>query len=246
MDPLYLAASGLKADDSAIANLTDDLANVDSTGFLALMPENIGDPAGVIVRVGGPLANMPVSATIPIGVGGTSLISQSASSINTTGISTNLAQTGSGYFMVQTANGVGYTRDGQFHITPQGYLANASGALLLTFSGQLVQVKNASITVSAAGVLSQAGVAPQQIGLTDLTQGSVQSQGQGMFTGTRAAYQGTVQQGAFNSSNVALDTTLSSLVTWQSAYQATAQVVTEEQTRLTTASALGSLQANVP
>ncbi len=245
MNSLFIAASGLKADASAIANLTNDLANVDSTGFLALLPQNIGDPAGVVERVGGPMGNAPISTVIPIGVGATSVISQSPSSLKTTGIATDLAQTGAGYFVVQTANGVAYTRDGRFHVTPQGYLANASGALLLTAAGQLVKVNNANFSVTPQGVLTQTGSAPQQIGLANLA-GTMTSQGQGILTGARAPYQGTVQQGAVNSSNVALDTTLSSLITWQSAYQATAQVVTEEQTRLSTASALGSLQSNVP
>lgn len=240
-----MAAGALKADHSALANVNNDLANVNANGFLAMMPENVGDPTGVVTRVT-PGKSTPVSSLIPVGVAGTTAISQSASAVHTTGLNTDLAQTGTGYFVVQTPQGIAYTRDGRFHVTTNGHLANASGAVLLNQAGKPIQVHAQAFTVTAAGVINQSGSAPQQIGLTDLKAQGLKALQNGLLTGTRAPYQGAVLQGAVNRSNVSLTHAVSSLVKWQSAYQANAQVVSEEQTRLNLASQIGQLPPNTP
>lgn len=61
-----------------------------------------------------------------------------------------LAISGEGYFEVQNEEGVFYTRRGDFHITDQGELATATGALLLGTAGA-IRVEDNEFTIDRTG-----------------------------------------------------------------------------------------------
>jgi len=77
-----------------------------------------------------------------------------------TGVSTDVAIEGKGFFEVQLPNGAtAYTRDGEFQINSLGQLASKQGNLVLGESGpiQLDHNNPASLSISAAGQVSQGG-----------------------------------------------------------------------------------------
>ncbi len=59
-------------------------------------------------------------------------------SLQNTGNPLDFAISGSGFFVVRNADGVFYTRDGQFSRDPDGRLVNASGMALQSLSGDVV------------------------------------------------------------------------------------------------------------
>lgn len=61
-----------------------------------------------------------------------------------------LALAGTGYFEVQTDEGLFYTRRGDFHVNDHGELATATGARLLG-KGGVLRVDNNAFTVDASG-----------------------------------------------------------------------------------------------
>jgi flagellar basal body rod protein FlgG len=75
-----------------------------------------------------------------------------------TGVKTDCALEGSGFFEVQLANGAaGYTRDGEFQINAQGQLVTKAGYPVLGSNGpvQLDPANQNPISISADGEINQ-------------------------------------------------------------------------------------------
>lgn len=91
-----------------------------------------------------------------------------------TGVKSNLAVEGDGFFSVRMQNGqVAYTRDGEFRISPEGVLVNKSGYDLLGEGGGQVRVDprggTESLTISPEGNVSQGGIIRGRIGMVEFT-----------------------------------------------------------------------------
>ncbi|WP_024512730.1 flagellar basal-body rod protein FlgF [Bradyrhizobium sp. ARR65] len=79
----------------------------------------------------------------------------SQGSLQETGNPLDLAVDGNGFFVVQTAAGERYTRDGNFQINTQGQLVTASGDLVLGNSGPVVfQQTEHDINISPDGTVT--------------------------------------------------------------------------------------------
>jgi len=233
----------LQADQLALSTASSDLSNVETPGFLALVTTNVGDPIGSTERVGGSTGPAVISAPFAQGTAAITTISAAPSAVQTTGVPTDLAVTGPSFLTIHTARGIAYTRDGQLHWTAQGHLVTAAGDPVLTTAHTPVTLTpNRAFTVSAAGVIAQAGHPNQTLALVDLTPGTTLTDtGQAQYQGTPQPFTGTVIQGALNGSNVSLDRTITNLLMAQTAYQANAQALNEEGSRLATVAQLGQL-----
>ncbi|MDD3029915.1 MAG: flagellar hook-basal body complex protein [Alphaproteobacteria bacterium] len=127
---LNVAVSGLNAQASAIGNISDNLANTETTGY-----KNISTSFSSLVTSSSSAANNPggVSAAPRYENADQGNISSSSSE-------TNLAISGDGFFVVtgSTTNtegeteffGTYYTRSGDFSEDAEGYLVNSSGYFL--------------------------------------------------------------------------------------------------------------------
>lgn len=118
---------------------------------------------------------------------------------------------GSGFFAVQTPQGVRYTRDGQFTASASGQLVDGAGNAVLGQSG-------APITVAPNGIVPTASLGVFEVA-------GAKKQGENLFAGTasgRAA--GTVRSGVLEESDVNPARTMvemmGSLRTFQSGQQA--------------------------
>jgi flagellar basal-body rod protein FlgF/flagellar basal-body rod protein FlgG len=95
--------------------------------------------------------------------------------LQTTGNPLDLAIEGEGFFQLQTANGIRYTRDGSFHRAQNGQLMTAVGDPVLSTAGKPMMVPPGEVSVGADGTLSVAGGAVAAVGVftfpsgTDLT-----------------------------------------------------------------------------
>ncbi|WP_407180211.1 flagellar basal-body rod protein FlgF [Bradyrhizobium sp. STM 3562] len=79
----------------------------------------------------------------------------SQGSLQETGNPLDLAIDGNGFFVVQTAAGERYTRDGNFQVNTQGQLVTASGDLVLGNSGPVVfQQTEHDINIAADGTVT--------------------------------------------------------------------------------------------
>jgi flagellar basal-body rod protein FlgF/flagellar basal-body rod protein FlgG len=156
----YAALTGLVAREQALDTAAANLANTQTPGYRAereyfrsalLGPESANSQLGRTVN--------------NYGVLGGDRLNMGQGAISQTGNPLDLAIEGKGFFQIQTANGIRYTRDGSFHRTQQGQLVTASGEPVLSAAGQTIQVPPGQVSIGGNGVLSVAGGAVATVGV---------------------------------------------------------------------------------
>jgi flagellar basal-body rod protein FlgF len=84
-----------------------------------------------------------------------SWVDLSAGALEHTGNPLDVAIDGKGYFVVQTANGQRYTRNGSFGISPTGQLVNRQGDQVMGTGGPITfQSSDHDISISATGIVT--------------------------------------------------------------------------------------------
>ena len=154
-DSLFTGISGLNAYQDQIDLISNDIANVGTVGFKGqdmtfadLFYQSQGYASGPTQSSGGINPQQ-----IGLGVKVNSIDTDfSQGGLETTGINTNLAVNGDGFFILQNEDGSGqpiYTRDGDFSL-------NSNGLLYDPASGMAVQgyMANSAGVVTAGGVTS--------------------------------------------------------------------------------------------
>lgn len=139
MRSLFIASSGMQAQQFYMDVIANNLANVNTTGFKksgldfqSLLYQSVRKPvaseAGFFNPTGIEVGN-------GVRVVGTPVDLEQGSS-QETGNDLDLAINGRGYFMVHLPSGeVGYTRSGSFKADSEGFLVNAAGYRLLSSKG---------------------------------------------------------------------------------------------------------------
>lgn len=243
---LWVSKSGLEAQDTHIATIANNLANVNTTGykrgraiFEDLIYQNL--------RQAG--ANSTQNSQIPTGINmgtGVHLVATEKlfrqGSLQNTNNPFDIAIEGQGFFQVLLPDGTqAYTRDGTFHVDSQGQLVTNNGYVLqppITVPQQTLSVtigKDGTVSAVVAG-----NNTPSQIGTIQLSgfinPGGLQPMGQNLFLATVAsgtAYQdvpgssglGTVQQGSLEASNVNVVEELVNMIQAQRSYEITAKSI---------------------
>jgi flagellar basal-body rod protein FlgF len=163
----YAAMTGLVARTQALDTAAGNLANAQTPGYRAeqeyfrsvmLGPDAFDSQLGQTVNNYGLL--------------GGDRLSMAQGAIQQTGNPLDLAIEGEGFFEVQTAGGVRYTRDGTFHRARSGQLVTAAGEPVLSAAGQAIQVPPGAVTVGADGTISVAGGAVAVVGVFTFPQGT--------------------------------------------------------------------------
>jgi flagellar hook protein FlgE len=148
--------SGVNAAQSDIDTVGNNIANVNTTGF------KLADTQ-FSALYGGALPVVPGQ-----GVTTTSLAqSFTAGTISQTGNPLDVAINGNGFFQLQSASGIVYSRDGSFHLDNSGHLVNAAGDEVMgyapaasgtagnsTGSLQPIQINQANIAPAATSTLT--------------------------------------------------------------------------------------------
>ena len=134
-DSLNIAANALAVYQQQIGVISNNIANVGTTGFkdqTLLLQSAFYNPSKAATA-----PTSPNGGTDPIQEGdgvelGQISTDESQGSFTTTGVDTNLAIDGGGYFIMNNTNGTGipsYSRDGNFTVNSNGLLVNAATGL---------------------------------------------------------------------------------------------------------------------
>ncbi len=225
---LQIAASGMVAEQVRQGQLSNDLANASTPGYKA--DETPQHSFGEIL-----IASSPGGATGSLDEGvalGKTYTDMTPASIQETGEPLDFAIQGSGFFAVETAQGVRYTRDGQFTQTATGVLTDASGNPVLSQSGAQIKVAaNGSVPASALGIFEVAAAAKQ---------------GENLYTGNaggKAA--GVIRQGALEGSGVDASKVMIDMITSLRSFQSGQQAIQGiGQTLQASASQVGSISGS--
>ena len=183
---LFIAASGMVAEQTRQDQLSNDLANASTPGYKADSSPQHSFGSVLLSNTEGGATIGSVDEGVALGATYTDL---APASIQETGEPLDFAVQGRGLFAVQTAAGVRYTRDGQFTTNAAGVLTDQYGNPVLSQSGS-------QIKVPASGTLPTSA-----LGLFELS--SAQKQGQNLFVGSVSGKpSGTIRQGALEASGV--------------------------------------------
>jgi flagellar basal-body rod protein FlgG len=213
---LEIAASGMVAEQVRQGQLSNDLANASTPGFKP--DETPQHDFGSVLLASSAGAGAAGSVDQGVALGKT-YTNMTPGSIQETGEPLDFAIEGEGFFSVRTAQGVRYTRDGQFTSSAQGVLIDAKGDPVLGPGGAQIKVgADGSVAVSALGVFELPGAVKQ---------------GENLFTGTPSGRsKATVRQGALEGSGedpakvmVEMITSLRNFQSGQQAIQAIGQTL---------------------
>ncbi len=156
---LFAGVSGMNAAGQQISVIGDNIANVNTPGFKASRAEFQDVLAG---SLGGQGSASQIGAGARI-----SGVNQdfTQGSLESTGVTTDLAIDGGGFFLVQDSTGVFYTRAGIFRLDDQQNLVNGQGQAVLGFGVSPAGIPSGGL---AAIQLSNAASVPSPTSLVDV------------------------------------------------------------------------------
>jgi flagellar basal-body rod protein FlgG len=247
MKALYIASTGMAAQERNVEIISNNIANMRTTGFKRQRAEFQDLLYQQYLRAGSTTSDQGTVAPVGIEVGsGVKTAAtprvMSQGTVNPTEKDLDLAVSGEGYFAVQVPDGrTGYTRDGSFDRSPDGLLVNVDGYQVQP--GITIPQDANTITISADGII-QAYVGtsstPTQLGQLQLYRfvnpSGLESVGDNNFVETPAsgaAQAGTpntdgmghVMQGYLEQANVNPVTEIADLIAAQRAYEMNARVI---------------------
>lgn len=223
---LDIAATGMVAEQVRQDQLANNLANASTPGY---KPDETPQHSFGAVLIANTEGGTPIGS---VGEGvalGKAYTNMTPGTMQETGEPLDFAIEGSGFFAVRTAQGVRYTRDGQFTTSAQGVLTDTNGDPVLSAKGAQIKVgPTGTVPASAVGVFEVPGAVKQ---------------GENLYTGTAAGKPaGTVRQGSLEGSGVdaakAMIEMITSLRSFQSGQQSIQTIATTMQE---SASQIGSL-----
>ena len=160
MDSLTaIAASGLRARMESLELLANNVANASTGGYKADREFYSLYAAPEAVDAGS-LATMPVIER--------PWIDLSQGVLHTTGNPLDLALSGAGFFSVTGPNGILYTRNGSFHLAPDGRLVSTEGYPVRDTAGAAITLQSSSpVDILNDGMVRQDGAAIGQLAVAD-------------------------------------------------------------------------------
>ncbi len=244
MQSLGVVRTGLEGEQTKMDVISNNLANINTTGFKKMRPvfsdllyENPTQAGGFTSQA----TNFPsglqqgtganVVATEPVVTQG---------SLEQTGNALDLAINGQGYFQILLPSGqVAYTRDGSLQVSSQGQVVTAKGYQL---QPSITIPRNAqNVTIGTDGTVSvqiQNQANPSQVGVIQLANfvnpAGLQNIGDNLATQTQASGApitgqpsqnglGTVAQGYLEGSNVSVVDEMIDMIATQRAYELNTQ-----------------------
>ena len=124
----YVALSGLHTRQEQLDRLASDIANASTAGYKMTRTSNS--------EANRPQFDAVLQSAIDVTTGGRRL-DTAAGSINPTGRDLDVAIEGQGFFVVETATGTRYTRNGHFARSADGFLTTDDGSVVQGTTGPL-------------------------------------------------------------------------------------------------------------
>jgi flagellar basal-body rod protein FlgG len=243
---LWVAKTGLDAQQTRMNVISNNLANVNTTGFKRdravfedLLYQNIRQAGG---QTG---ADTQAPTGFQLGTGVRVLATEKITAqgnMQTTENALDIAIAGEGYFQVAQPDGtIAYTRDGNFNLDNAGQIVNSNGQLLQP--ALAIPAEASSVTIGQDGTVSvelQAGGGQQVLGQLQIARfinpQGLQSIGQNLLKETPASGApvvgnpgadgtGILMQGALEASNVNVVEEMVSMIETQRAYEINSKAI---------------------
>ncbi|HVY17754.1 MAG TPA: flagellar basal-body rod protein FlgG [Rhodopila sp.] len=256
MRSLDIAGTGMQAQQTNVEVISNNMANMTTTGFKRRRAEFQDLIYQNLRRVGANSSDsgtvVPSGAQVGLGVKTAAIYRiNEQGNLQQTSNTLDLAIQGNGYFQVTTPSGdTAYTRDGTFALAADGTIVTADGYTVQP--GVQIPANATGVTINTSGqvqVTLSGQTAPQTVGQIQLAvfpnEAGLDSQGGNLFAQTAAsgapvvgnagtAGYGTVMQGFIETSNVNVVTEITNLITAQRAYEMNSKVITASDEMMST------------
>lgn len=243
---LWIAKTGLEAQQLSMDVIANNLANVSTNGFKRsraifedLLYQTLRQPGAKSTQ------QTEIPSGLQIGTGVHPVATErihTQGNLQQTGNSLDVAISGAGFFQVLQADGTtAYSRDGSFQLNSQGQIVTASGYVVQP--AITVPATAISITISRDGIvsaLSSGSSTPTQIGQLQLASfinpGGLQSQGENLYIETASSGSpstgnpgsnalGYLNQGYVETSNVNVAEELVNMIQTQRAFEMNSRAI---------------------
>jgi flagellar basal-body rod protein FlgF len=223
---LYVGLSRQRVLEHEIDVISNNVANIDTTGFKVegLMVQTDSEH-----RTVDPTSPLTANVNFPLDAGVVRDFAQGE--LKATGGALNLALQGQGFFRISTANGERYTRDGSFTMDPQGKLVTANGDTVQGDGGDItLDPLKGQPSISTDGTVSQQGQIVGKISaVTFASLSALAKDGNGLFSNpTNLQPQpatAQIRQGMLEQSNVQGITQITRLIEVSRAYENISQMM---------------------
>ena len=256
MRSLDIAGTGMLAQQTNVEVISNNIANMTTTGFKRRRAEFQDLLYQNMRRVGSNTSDngtvVPSGAQVGLGVKTAAIYRiGEQGNLQQTSNSLDVAIRGNGFFQVTLPTGeTAYTRDGTFGLSPAGEIVTADGFTVAP--GITIPPNAKDVTISADGqvqVKIDGQTAPQTVGTLQLAvfpnEAGLEAQGDNLLLASSASGNavtgqpstpgfGTVMQGAVESSNVNVVSEITNLITAQRAYEMNSRVITTSDQMLST------------
>jgi flagellar basal-body rod protein FlgG len=243
---LWVAKTGLEAQQTQMDVVTNNLANVGTNGFKRsravfedLLYQTVRQPGAQSSQQ----TQLPTGLQLGTGVRAVStekLFTQG--NLQQTGNDKDVAIQGAGFFQVSMPDGsLAYTRDGSFHVDSQGLLVTASGyalspAINIPLDAQTISIGRDGVV----GITQQGNVTPATVGVIQLANfmnpAGLESRGENLYVETNASGApavnqpgsnglGRLSQGYVETSNVNVVEEMVNMIQTQRAYEINSKAI---------------------
>jgi flagellar basal-body rod protein FlgG len=247
MRALSIGATGMLAQQMNVEVISNNIANMNTTGYKRGRAEFNDLLYQDLRRVGSASSDagtiVPSGVQVGLGVKAAAVYRiTEQGNITITDNSLDLAINGRGYFEVELPNGeIGYTRAGSFQLSPTGDLVTPDGYLVMP--GITIPPQVTSISINNNGeVFVQDGTAVNatRVGQVELAsfpnEAGLEAIGDNLYLETAASGValagvpgkdgfGAILQGALETSNVNVVSEITNLITAQRAYEMNSKVI---------------------
>lgn len=256
MRSMDIASTGMQAQQTNVEVISNNIANMTTTGFKRRRAEFQDLIYQNLRRVGSNSSDtgtiVPSGAQVGLGVRTAAIYRiNEQGNLQQTSNSLDLAIQGAGYFQVTLPSGeTAYTRDGTFGLSADGTIVTADGYSVQP--GLQIPTNATAVTINASGqvqVTVQGQTTPQTVGQLQLAdfpnEAGLDAQGENLYLQTAASGQpvsgnpsstgfGQVMQGFIETSNVNVVSEITNLITAQRAYEMNSKVITTSDDMLNT------------
>ena len=233
---LYTAAGGMMVQVVRQETISNNLANVETSGFKHELDLQRAYQETNILQVPRSRQQRQLIGRMELGAVVDSMHTNFApGSLVETNRSLDLAITGDGFFVIETPQGRRYTRSGAFTLDAQRYLVTEQGYRVVGSQGSL-QLPAGEVQITAEGrifVNNQAVGQLELVSFSDLQ--ALRKEGSALWAAPGqegAAFGGQVQQGYLEASNVQIAEEMGRMLTALRLYE-TNQRVLQAQDQLT-------------
>ena len=256
MRSLDIASTGMQAQQTNVEVVSNNIANMNTTGYKRQRVEFQDLLYQNLRRVGSTSSDtgtvVPSGAQVGLGVKTAAVYRiNEQGNLQQTSNKFDLAIRGNGFFQITLPSGeTAYTRDGTLALSPSGTIVTADGYVVQP--GVTIPANATDVTINANGEVQAtvAGqVAQQNVGQIQLAQfpndAGLEASGGNLFMQTAASGSavagvpgapgfGSVMQGFVETSNVNVVSEMTNLITAQRAYEMNSRVISSSDEMMST------------